>query len=523
MLDPNKQSIAAQIFADYRSENNHLLTKFKNIKTFLNRLKKLDDIERHEIVGGMFSLNSDLGPAFDSIDLNLSRLIEIVEELIKCLEKEKKDLDNYMSKLKQATIESEKRLESLLINYNNEQYDYMQQLNTLIPGLIELADRAIGMEDQTMEKTANSIAGAFRILLDALKNEDTNKDDLYIALEGILLKLSKHAKFLHEILGHLGEKKDPGKFVVAFRSMPSLMRKFEKHRVNCGRDKSETKDNLFTDIEGDDNGEKKEKLDNFMKGTLESLFAKININSKPAKKAIGEIIVIDRSLKELNKAFKKLFKKLQDVISNKKCPLGYSELGGGLESLELPDHRGKLFALKALSFDIKDEKEMKKSITFILRTLENALEGKEPWKDNRTFKEMILNNSDIFTNTSKLESGSESSGEWYSDGIKLKESELIECIDDTIAQAQSVLSGSGLVDGWEGGLPDLKSEILTALKSIAKTLNENDGIQISSNQAYMNNLKNNYDIWKKDIQETSLVAFITQLVNDLNNLKNELK
>lgn len=400
MANLNRQSYAAQLFAEYRNENAHLITKFKNVLSYLKKAENLDGLEKKEVIGGWLSVNSDLGPAFDAIHLNIDRLIETVNNLLECLEKEKKELDKYMKGLKKATAESESNMERLLISYNEKQYYYMQELNSMIPELIELADKAIGMEDLTIAEIGGRIRSAYENLERAIINKNTDKDSLYLILEDVLFKLRDNAKGLGDIISKLGESSNVGIFISNFRAERSLLYKFEKQRKKCGRNKDS--DKLFSDLE---KKEDVEKLNSFMKGKLEALFDGIKLKDSEnkeveAKKLIGKIIKTPNDLNKLKKVFeeellKELLAKIRDAgYVFKTQRIRRNERGIDAFKLIKPDGRHiKVSEMKSKDYFKNTDNETE--IHYILEELEGALEGKKPWKENASFKNLLQINDGI--------------------------------------------------------------------------------------------------------------------------------
>lgn len=146
MVEQRLESHIAKTFASYRSENQHLLTKFNLIKTYVEKIKGLNDVQRNDIVGSIFNLDFDLVPIFDSIDLNETRIKTILTSLIESLESESKLITEYMKNSANPYSLSEQTAKTLMSRYS-EQHDLMEELSSIIPGILDLFDKALNMED----------------------------------------------------------------------------------------------------------------------------------------------------------------------------------------------------------------------------------------------------------------------------------------------------------------------------------------------------------------------------------------
>ena len=318
----------ANYFSKYREENNHLITKFKNILTYLKRLDKYEDYEKSEVVGSGLFGDTQLGQVFDSLDVNLKRAMETIENLLKSLKKEKEDITKHLGKLKHGVIESIKKEETLLINYNKEQYDYMQELNTMIPNVIELFENVVGTEDSTYQSKAAGFKVIYEKLIHALVGK-ADKAHLYKEVIRVLRDLRNYMGG-HETVfeSHLGKDSAEYRFVRNYYGLASEnIKKIEKKIKDAGIDE----DTDTFEINTDENG-----FDKLMKGTLEKLFTgveKIRVGDKEykPKDLIGEIIKVDTDLKELKDGFDTLKKDLQTAISK----ITHFRVGrGGFKSIE---------------------------------------------------------------------------------------------------------------------------------------------------------------------------------------------
>lgn len=314
MFNMNSISQLSRDLADYRTENQVLLTRAKKVKEFLIRFKKFSHLEAEDIGGGFFSFNSNLKEIVGSLDVNIDPAIAVIEKLIENLEKEKKDLDKYFDKLKNSSIDAIKQIESLLINYNKNQYDLMQELNTYIPNVVELTQRAIAMEEEAFSQSAGKFIGMYKGLVKVLAaGKNADKLSLYESVEGIVENLEKFAGgYSSEFKQGLSSAPNTLRFVENYYgNLKTKGRELAAWKKKAGRyeDKSKT----YGDVDKDD----KEKLDKFFKDLLEKLFEgiteRINESEVDIKKQIGVIIRVETDFKELEGKFIEKY----NAVSNK--------------------------------------------------------------------------------------------------------------------------------------------------------------------------------------------------------------
>ena len=402
MFNPNNHSRAAELFAHYRNENNFLLAKFKNIKTLLDRLNKLGEVERKDVISSsIFSMQSSkLGNLYDGIHLNLSRILEIISKLIECLEKEKKELDEYMGKLKNPTIDSHNRLEQLLVTYNKEQYDYMQQLNAIIPGIVEQFDLAIGMEDKTIADTAKGLKRKYDALEEALKNSKINKDSLYLLLEDVIFALRDHSKNLGDIKKKYKESDNFYIFVSHFAVHNRvILRELNKMRSACERDKD--KDKLYTEVAKEKVNDVHKNMRDFLHALFEGIEIGVEENKKKeAKDLIDKIIDVKLDFAELKDKWDKgdnsLKKRLQQGIANSKFDYTARK---GFGDLEVQKIDGTKISLKTFE-SLFNDKDNKNDVDHILYNLDVIMSKSEYWKQS-VFKKFLEKQSILEKDDSK--------------------------------------------------------------------------------------------------------------------------
>lgn len=412
-----RESLAVS-FQRYREENNHLITKFKAILDYMKKLKNLESYERSEVIKKTFFVEDQtLGDMFDALDVNISRAIPIIEKLIECLNKEKENLDKHLGNLKHTTIQSIRHLEELLISYNQEQYDHMQNLDTMIPNIIELFERGLGVEDVDFEKAARNFVRFYQELESAIKYKVT-KSHIFKALEDCLVEIEQYiGRFESRFKNDIAAGTNARKFVENFFRIGGgsvVVKNLNKHLKKVGLDKD--KDMTYDHIKDED----AEKIDGFMRDTLVALFKNIEIegigNAEAVEKHIKELIPKKTNIKDLESDWKALKKKIIKGISMSEYD--YSD-GYQINKIMFAKRDGTSLSLEALEGLIKDKKDLD-DIENIVETLKVITRTAEKfWKEDPFKNDFLKKQAEVYGVLEKKgEGGDDEKKDKLSDGDK---------------------------------------------------------------------------------------------------------
>lgn len=325
MFGKNKVNSSSEFFSRYRNENTFLISRYKNILSYIQALGETNDYEKNEITGFLkahFAYAETYGAAkrgkidelFNTLKYNQKRLITLLSELIDLLEEENTSLTNYLSNLNPNSNNIHQELSNLLKSYAQKLVAKVTELRTIVPNIDKLEKLAIGYEDELLDESAENYNKLYTEFTELITKE-SSIEYIFEMLKRMIIYLNKyigdlenlHRDTEEEFLDHLKTDKgtDAGKLASAF--------------FNAGRGKPLYQD-IVDLIEGDQNKtynqlQDKEKVDKFISKALKELFK--NIKTKAIKDKIEKIGKDDSKFKELKEQYNTLYTAVSNHVHDK--------------------------------------------------------------------------------------------------------------------------------------------------------------------------------------------------------------
>lgn len=362
-----KNNSSSNLLSQYRDQNTQLLSRFKNMLTYIETLHKADDYEKNKILG-FFSSSLDikwskgvdgknaLDQIFHSLEYASSRVIAIINELIKELEEENASLTKYLGNLRPDQVDISNEVSDMLISYAQKQHALRLELSTLFPNIEKLEHSVIGYEDVMINDMVSKYISIFE-QFKKLVIEDKEIKYLFESFSNIVKYLGKtisnQGKLLSEVEAQKGNDSDAfifaknffeaGRGKVLFSELNEILQKLN------GNSYSQADDDL------------KKKVEKFVEKEIGPLFKGIkdgddNLVSKLKKSTDeGKIKVLIEG-DENNEGFNQLLVALQSKIAQSE---DYGEVfaKAKIENLILPTTGRNLQIKSFISKYIKSDKE----------------------------------------------------------------------------------------------------------------------------------------------------------------------
>lgn len=237
MMNNRDDTSGARLLYRYREENVALATKLKDIKSFIQTFDSTQKFEQKELYGLASSMASYLDNAnwnfkllndsivskekLDQIFMRISndshRITELLNQILGSIDKENQALSEFI-KSKRNFIEVSQEVDKVISNFLHEQDILKTELGTLLPNLSQLVDQTDLIETQEVETLGINYITFYYELERLLKEPNSSKDEIFIALHKICFFLrnfigsleslgtANEDLFLHELGIHKDEK-----------------------------------------------------------------------------------------------------------------------------------------------------------------------------------------------------------------------------------------------------------------------------------------------------------------------------
>lgn len=508
----------SQFFVNYMDKNGKLKHSLENLKKYAQQLKEHSDEIRDEALKGSTTIFGqqiisvgDLDRITETLEFNDSNLMEVIDEIIKAIEEENKEVHEHLGKLKINTAEITERLDKILISYNQKKQRERVTLSNLLGIVMKTGYNIIGVIEEEDKDLAENYITQFKGLKNALDNKSGN--ELIFA----------HFKSMIEFLG----KAQKGGKISAISNNKEIVKNnakqfitnFKTHNhgkiITIGFDDLKLEDKTFAQIDGDD---KKDKVAKFMRTHLKSLFANIE-NSDNNDYDFDTLIKVKEDINELEETYNK---KYEDLLTEINKYAGKNDRYK--QFIEISTHSlGKLLTIKyelntagttfedfEKSNEYKDKKHLDSMIKAIRKIIAHEHNLKAYLKLQQKENTKLANKLDLGESLESSSSdGNVQEGKQLIKGIKswvprcLKNNKFFDDINtDTLDynNCHNLLK-------YIFGESKINDDIAPKLKSIAYFIKTDTGIEIDKDllknfTKHVNklfddsNLQNNLDFWK---------------------------
>ncbi len=439
----------AEMFQKYISENRKERAFFQSAHDYLKALNEKDGVSAIELKNKMFSFgqekfSKDLRDVYQRLRTSITPLIEDLQKLVEHLDEEQKKTTDFFKTIHTEEIHALKQFEQLCLEYNSKEYSLRASIQASAPEIVKLQQSALGIEDNinTANKShfinsANYFAQYYAQIY-YLIQETANKETVFTSLVSGLKYLDNYIRQSEGVIQDWSDglvqaamnvdfstyKKTYSYNLGGFNDFKLGFKKFLNHFFygNAGRGKAllaelnkfleklNWESNNYGSGKSYSDANENNNLDEFLKRVLTELFTGVRFkdkdgNEKEIKELASKITKVDSGLSELKEGFDKLAQELQSTI-NKKYHFRIGS--GGFKNVELVKDDGESIKISQLDKKFFENEDNKSLAKYLIREIEDALEGEEPWENNDKFKSIMKDNKSLFKNFEEEESSSSS-------------------------------------------------------------------------------------------------------------------